>query len=145
MFGIVGAVLVLLAVAAVAGRPPNGEAQTYTTMVQSDTSGMQAPQEAVAACLARQPSPVPCRNQLQALDDQLASFQHDLDRNPAPACLHDSDQELREALRDMRLSAQTAHQAGPFDSATVRDATDALDSATSHLRQAAALRNAASC
>lgn len=142
--GILG-VAVVIGLVVAASRTGSRETAEYLAVTQRDATGLQARQQAVADCFDVQPSPVPCRPQLQALDDQLAGFQRDLDRHPAPACLRDSDRELRLALRGMRLSTQMLLQAGPLDVARINDATSTLDGASAHLRTATALRSAARC
>jgi hypothetical protein len=126
-------------------RPADARAAPYRAVTLRDLTVVQSNQVAVASCLELRGGWVPCREQFQTLDDGLAAFQHDLDATPSPACLRESDKELRAALYDMRLSAQAMLQAGPFQRSVVTAATAQLASGTDHLHHGAALADAARC
>ena len=150
--GIVAATLVGLTLTAtvvswLTGRQSRDEAASYRTLTARHGVAIKGREEAVSVCLGQMDSMPACRDQLQALDHELASFQNDLDRQVVPACLRASNVELRTAVKDMRLGVQTLMQAGPgrSDMATVMDGLGSVSSGSAHLREATTLQNAATC
>lgn len=150
--GIVAAALVGLTLTAtvvswLAGRQSGDEAASYRTLTARHTVAIKAREEAVSVCLGQTDSMPACRDQLRALDHELASFQNDLDHQIVPACLRAANVELRTAVKDMRLGVQTLMQAGPgqSDMATVMDGLGSVSSGSAHLGKAAALQRAATC
>jgi hypothetical protein len=142
---IVAVILTIIAVVLVVHRPADARAAPYRSVTLRDLTAVQSNQDDVTTCMERRGGWVPCRDQFQALDDRLAAFQHDLDATPPPACLRESDKELRAALYDMRLSAQAMRLAGPFERSSVTTATAQLTSGADHLHRGAALADAAHC
>jgi len=111
-------------------------ANEWRTMAARDSRNVASAEAAVTGCM----TVTDCRSQVQALDDQLTTFQRDLDRRPAPACLKATDQQLRVAVSDAKSATQT-QMADSSDPA----ATTQYAASTEHLQQASRLLAAARC
>lgn len=69
--------------------------RNYVSMVTVDGAGLTAALSGLRSCNQGRAE---CRRALGAASDQVTTFQSDLDRTPPPACLADTDAELRAAL-----------------------------------------------
>lgn len=87
-----------------------------------------------------------CYSDMHTLDDDVHHFQDDLNANPAPPCLQDTDTNLRAALKLLDKAAQSVMTGISQDDPTQVDTgTSYMTQATRYINNATSSIQAAQC
>jgi hypothetical protein len=132
----------------VTAKPPPGSqpvvAGTYLSAVQVDAQKILAASATrTTTCATRDTAG--CRTAFQRVATLAATFQRDLDRSPAPACLKPVDASIRSAIglyaqgAQAGAAGQVTQGGGLLDQATTR-----LDTVTAQIRSTSCSGNAPS-